>query len=296
MITVVANKERRFPNRRPLERRSSGRFVNRPFLLAKTPMFAVIAILTLAFGIGANSAFSAVEILQEIIEQSHVVDPNGTLSIHDTDGSIQIYGSDSPEISILAIKKAYTQDRLKSIVVDVRATPKSIEIETTTVPKKRALSLRDRSGTVEYIVTVPQTIRITRLDLVNGEILVEGLRGGSASAHVVNGVLTAHNCFGDLDFTIVRGRLEVAYDWWDNTRFVVRLSSSHGNIRAIIPSDASAGITARTETGRIENVFELRKEIPREPVHSLEFATKPTPEATFEISSASGAIRIEKAY
>jgi hypothetical protein len=296
MITVVANKERRFANRPPLGRRSSGRFVNRPSLRAKTPMFAVIAILTLAFGIGANSAFSAVEILEEIIEQRHALDPDATLSIHDTDGSIQIYGSDSSEISIQAIKKAYTQDRLKSIVVDVRATPKSIAIETIIPPKKRALSLSDRSGTVEYIITVPQTIRITRLELVNGEILVEGLRGGSASAHLVNGLLTAHNCFGDLDFTIVNGRLEVVYDWWDNTKFSVRLSSSHGNIRAIIPSDASAGITARTGTGRIANALEMQKEIPREPVHSLEFATDPTPETAFEINSTSGNIRIDKAY
>lgn len=296
MITVAANKERLVPNCRPSERRSTGRFVNRPSLLAKTPMFAVIAILTLAFGIGANSAFSAVEIFEEIIEQRHALDPDGTLSIHDTDGSIQIYGSDGSEISILAIKKAYTKERLKSIVVDVKVTPKRIAIETIIPPKKRALSLSDRSGTVEYIITVPQTIRITSLDLVNGEILVEGLRGGSASAHLVNGLLMAHNCFGDLDFTSVKGRLEIVYDWWENTTFSVRLSSSHGNIRAIVPSDASAGITARTGTGRIENALEMQKEVPREPVHSLEFATGPSPEAAFKINSTSGNITIDKAY
>ena len=238
----------------------------------------------------------AVEAVEEIVEQKYPCDPDATLSIRNTDGSVRIYGADVAEISIEAIKKAYTSERLKEIVVDVKATPKSVAIETIFPPNKNTLSLGDRSGTVEYIVTVPHTIRITKLDLVNGEVLVEGLRGGSATAHLVNGWLAAHNCFGDLDFSIVNGRLEVAYDWWENTKFSVKLSSVHGNIRALIPSDASTGITARTGTGRIANALKVQKEIPSEPVHSLEFATGPTPETAFEINSTSGNIRIDKTY
>ncbi|HEX7515889.1 MAG TPA: hypothetical protein VF345_01240 [Chthoniobacterales bacterium] len=252
-------------------------------------------VLVVALSVFVQNAI-AVEIYEEIVEQKRVLDPEATLSIHNTDGSIQIYGGDGPEISIQAIKKAYTSDRLKSIVVDVRATTKSVAIETIFPPKKSALSLSDRSGTVDYIVTVPYTIRITKLDLVNGEVLVEGLRGGSATAHLVNGLLAAHNCFGDLDFAIVNGRLEVVYDWWENQKFSVKLSSSHGNIRALIPSDASAGITARTGTGRIANALETQKEIPNEPVHSLDFATEPEPETAFEINSTNGNIRIDKTY
>jgi hypothetical protein len=238
----------------------------------------------------------AIEVLEEEIEQKYVLDPDATLSVSDTDGSIQIYGGDSSEISIQAIKKAYTHERLKDIVVDVKATPKSVAIETIMPPRRGRLGLSDRSGTVDYIVIVPQTVRITKLELANGEMLVAGLRGGSARAHLVNGLLTAHNCFGDVDFTIVNGRLEVVYDWWDKRRFSVKLSSSHGNIRAIIPRDASVGITARTETGRITNALETKKEVTREPVHVMAFATQPTPETHFEMNSTSGNIRIDKAY
>jgi hypothetical protein len=239
---------------------------------------------------------AAAEIFEEIIEQRHAVDSDSTLSIHNTDGAIRVYAGDGSAISIQAIKRAYTSDRLKSIVVDVKATRKSIAIETIAPPPKSGLSLSDRSGTVEYIVTVPHTMRITNLDLVNGELLVEGLRGGSATAHLVNGWLLARNCFGDLDFAITNGRLDVAYDWWENTKFSVKLSSSHGSIRALIPSDASAGITARSGTGRIVNAFEMKKEIPSERAHALNFATGPKPEAVFEVNSTSGDIRIEKTY
>src|SRR5438552_189761 len=227
-----------------------------------------------------QSAF-AVETVEEVIEQKYAIDSDATLSLNNIDGSIRVYAGDFREISIQAIKRTYTLDRLKQIVVEIKATPKSVVIETIFPPKKSGLSLSDRSGTVEYNLIVPLTTRITNLNLVNGEILVESLRGGSAVAHVVNGWLGAHNCFGDLNLRIENGRLDVTCDWWDNSKFSVKLSSAHGNIRAIIPSDASVGITART-MGRIANALDPKKESPTEPMHSLDFATRPEPEIAFE--------------
>lgn len=268
--------------------------MNSLVLKRKRAMVSSIALVAALFLLTRGAG--AVEPVEEIIEQKYAIDPDATLSVHNLDGSIRVYAADVREISIQAIKRAYTLDRLKQIVIAVKATTKSIAIETIIPPKKTGFNLSDRSGTVEYNLIVPQTIRITQLDLVNGEVLVESLRGGNAAAHVVNGWLAAHNCFGDLNFRIENGRLDVAYDWWENTKFSVKLSSMYGNIRAIIPSDASAGIIARTATGRIANAFETKKGSPGEPTHSLDFATEPTPETAFEINSTSGNIRIDKTY
>ncbi len=259
---------------------------------AAATMFFVLAAAFLLF---VQSA-SAVETVEEMIEQKYAVDSDATLSLNNIDGSIRVYAGDVREISIQAIKRAYTLDRLKQIVVDVKATPKSVTIETIFPSKKTGFSLSDRSGTVEYNLIVPDTIRTTNLNLVNGEILVESLRGGSAVAHLVNGWLGAHNCFGDLNLRIENGRLDVAYDWWDKSKFSVKLSSAHGNIRAIIPSDAWFGIAARTITGRIANGLDPRKESPTEPMHSLNLSTGPEPEMAFEINSTNGNIHIEKMY
>jgi len=212
------------------------------------------------------SAF-AVDVLEEIIEQKYVLDSDATLRISNTDGSIRIYAGDNQEISILAIKKAYTSERLKGVVVDVKATPTSVAISTTFPPRKNALS--DRSGTVDYILVVPQTIKITRLDLVNGEVLVEGLRGGSASAHLMNGWLGGHNCFGDLDLSVETGRLDVAYDWWENRKFTAKASSTRGSVRAILPSDASLILNASAPTGRIVNGFDTKKTGETDIIHSV---------------------------
>src|SRR6478735_2306663 len=111
----------------------------------------------------ATSGF-AVEPLEEIVEQKFDVDADATLSVENIDGSIRVYGADKPVILIMAIKKAYTPERLQGIVVDTKATQKSVAITTTIPPRKNPLS--DRSGTVDYIIVVPQRARVTRLNLV----------------------------------------------------------------------------------------------------------------------------------
>src|SRR5438477_12077873 len=214
-----------------------------------------------------TSAF-AVEPLEEIIEQKYSVDPSATLSVENTDGSIRVYAADTSQIIIQAIKKAYNAERLKGIVVDVKASQSGVAITTSFPPRKNALS--DRSGTVDYIIVVPQAARITDLKLTNGEIVVEGLRnGGKAKAHLVNGWLAGHNCFGDLDLTVETGRLEVVYDWWENHESAIKAASTRGNIRAIFPSDASFDLSATATEGRIANGFQSTTTTSKDIVHSV---------------------------
>ena len=242
------------------------------------------------------SSARAVEVMEEIVEQKYPCDANATLSIRNTDGSVRIYAGDVAQISIQAIKKAYTSERLKKIVVDVKATPTNVAIETIIPPRENGFGLSDRSGTVEYVIIVPQTTKIRQLDLANGEVLVEGLRGGSATVHLVNGWLGAHNCFGDLNLSVVNGRLDVAYDWWDSQKFSVKASSQNASIRTILPSDASATIAAQATTGWIVNGFEPGKSAVAEPPHALSFVIGTEADAAFEMKAANGNIRIDKMY
>ena len=238
-------------------------------------------------------AVCAVEPLEESIEQKYDVAANATLSVQNTDGSIRVYGADQPVISIQAIKKAYNKERLAGIVVDVKATPNSVAISTSFPPRKGALS--DRSGTVDYIIVVPKTTKVTQLELVNGEILVEGLRhGGSARAHLVNGWIGGHNCFGDLDLSIESGRLDIAYDWWENHEFAIKASNTRGNIRAIFPSDASLNLSATALEGRIANGFASSKTTSAEIVHSVAEVIGPDAQTVVSLEARRGNIRIDK--
>jgi DUF4097 and DUF4098 domain-containing protein YvlB len=153
-----------------------------------------------------------------------------------------------------AVKKAYRQDRLQGISINVKAQPSLVAIETVFPPKPK-FALSDRSGTVDYRLVVPQTCTITRAELNNGEIVLDGLRGNNAHASLVNGRLVSHNCFADVQVFVANGTLEIGYDWWENRRFSVDAKIVNGNTRAAIPGEASFHLVAGTTGGEIDNDF-----------------------------------------
>src|SRR5947208_8111504 len=99
-------------------------FRHSSFVIRHSAAAALLAAITALLFFG-RTAF-AVEVLEEIVEQKYDVDANATLSVANTDGSIRVYAADAPQISIQAIKKAYTRERLQGIVVDVKATQSSV--------------------------------------------------------------------------------------------------------------------------------------------------------------------------
>jgi hypothetical protein len=192
--------------------------------------------------------------LEEIAEHDYQVDPSATLSLSNEDGSIRIYGADIKEIKLQAIKKAYSAERLSKISVNVSAGPDAVSIETSYPPKKR-WGLGDRSGTVDYILVVPQTCKISKVNLGSGEILIEGMRGESVDAHLKTGRLFGHNCFGRVHLSVVNGGIDIFYDWWEQRKFSIEAEIENGGIHAFIPSEASFHLIAETEDGRIANDF-----------------------------------------
>jgi hypothetical protein len=245
------------------------------------------------FGLLVPAPLFAVELLEEIVEQKYEVDANATLSVQNTDGSIHVYAAEQPVITIQAIKKAYKRERLQRIVVSVKADHSSVAITTSLPPRAGALS--DRSGTVDYIIVVPQTAKVAQLELVNGEIFVEGLRnGGSAKARLINGWVAGHNCFANLDLSVENGRLDVAYDWWENHDFAVKAFNLHGNIRAAFPSEASLNLSARANEGRIANGFDSKKTTGGDVIHSVAEVIGPEAQAVVSLEARRGNIQIDK--
>ena len=235
----------------------------------------------------------AEEPLEDVVERRYEVDANVTFSVENVDGSIRIYTAEEPVIRFLGIKRAYSAERLKGIVVDVEASRNAVAITTTFPPRKNALG--DRSGTVDYIVVVPQSARITDLKLTNGELLVDGVRnGGSVKARLVNGWLGAHNCFGNLDLAVETGRLEIGYDWWENHDFAIKALSTRGNLHAFFPSESSFNLSATAPEGRIDNGFASKNSAATAMVHSVAEVIGSEAEAVFSLEVRRGNIRIDK--
>jgi DUF4097 and DUF4098 domain-containing protein YvlB len=192
-------------------------------------------------------------LVEATFEKNYPVNPDVRISIKNTDGSIRIYGANTTEVKLQAIKKAYQQDRLDKIAINVTAQPTSVSIDTVYPPKPK-VALSDRSGTVDYVVVVPQNCTITRLDLSNGEVQVDGMRG-KVTANLVNGRMFDHNGFGEHELFVANGGLDIRNDWWEHAKFSFEAKIVNGNLRASVPADASFHVYAATMDGNIANDF-----------------------------------------
>jgi hypothetical protein len=193
--------------------------------------------------------------LEETFEQTYTIEPDANITVINGDGAVFVYGANGNEMRVQAIKRAYTRERLKQIAVDVSVQPGSVSINTKVPPKPR-WALSDRSGTVDYTIVIPAAANVERLELANGEVLVDGMHGQRVRARLGSGRMFAHNCFGNVALTLDRGTFTLAYDWWEPGKFSIEANIGHGNTWAFLPIDAVCHLVAETGHGKIGNDFE----------------------------------------
>src|SRR5438552_6039075 len=213
-------------------------------------------ILAFAF-IGAFAAGSlpAGEVLEDVVEKRFPLDPSGTFSLRAIDGIVEIFGSDSHEVTISAMKKAFSPERLNAITIRIDARSDAINIETTSPPEPRH-HFMDRSGTVEYSINLPQTARIARIELPHGELVIKGMRGSSITANLGTGQLVTQNCFCDQTIHVKQGTLNVFFDWSETRRPIsIDATIADGNALARLPSNASFQLHAVAKEGNVWSAF-----------------------------------------
>jgi hypothetical protein len=243
---------------------------------------------TLLVGCGSS------EPLEQIIEQTYPVNPAASIKITNIDGTIELHGSPKPEVHLQAIKKAYTTARLGGIAVNVKAQIDGIAIDTQ-IPSAKEWSLGDRSGTVDYVVVVPQTAKTVQVELRNGEILVAGMFNGEVRATLENGRVFVRNCFGEVHAASGTGALTVIYDWWEQHKFSADARITDGNLFAVIPSDASFRVHAEAPTGKIGNDFTDQEQRTGATLTKLDAVVGDSPEVVINLRADDGNIKIVEA-
>jgi hypothetical protein len=224
-------------------------------LLSKRLKFGPIVVTLLLSLVGCGSESDRV--LEETFEHLYTIEPNANITIQNGDGAVLVYGSNTNEMRVRAIKRAYRRSRLTQIAIDVSTKPGSVSI-TTKFPPRPRWGLFDRSGTVDYTVTVPATANIAGLELDAGEILVDGMRGAATRGRLDEGRMFARNCFTNLDLAIRRGNLILSYDWWEKSTFNAQANLAQGNAWAYLPVGGAFHLLAKAVHGEIFNDFETR--------------------------------------
>ncbi|MGZ4967602.1 MAG: hypothetical protein ACXV97_10535 [Chthoniobacterales bacterium] len=192
--------------------------------------------------------------LEEVSDQTYPMPPNGSLSVRNTDGTVYIFAWLNSGVRIMSRKRAYTPERIKQIAVNVSTKEDGVTVDTSFPPKPPGLSLADRSGTVDYLILVPQRASIA-VELSAGEIWIDGMYGQTLTARLTNGRITFRNCFSDSRLKLDEGALLLAYDWWEPLRFSLVGEFARGPLRVYLPGYSAVQVDAESGDGKVFSQF-----------------------------------------
>ena len=245
-------------------------------------------ILVLATGLAISSvAFAATKEIRE----TYPIDPDGTISVDNINGDIEISGWDRDEVELHAIVKARKEEHLDRIEIDISATSSRFSVETDYEKQSGWWGNNsNNSGEGTYILQVPRNAQLRSVESVNGAIEVIGV-AGSMNLSTVNGDIEASGLTGDAEIDTVNGSIEVQFDKMNDRQDVV-LDSVNGSIRVDLPENASARLDASTVHGRISSNLDLEVEKGRFVGSDLRDVVGGG-DATISMENVNGSIRIE---
>lgn len=241
--------------------------------------------------IGCGSSID--KAMEQTSEQTYEVDATGTFSLRNAAGAVRISGSDGANMKVTTTRKAWNPEQLNAIAARVSVQTNSVSIETSFPPQK-TWRFSHRSGSVDYAVTLPRTIKISRLEVGNGDVLIEGMRG-DVRADLVNGGLVARNCFGAVQLSVANGGLDLVYEKWQQRPFAVDSRIIAGNARVFLPRAASFHLLAETANGNVSNHFARPEEQDSRRATRVNMSIGPGPRPEITIRATNGDIEIAAA-
>jgi DUF4097 and DUF4098 domain-containing protein YvlB len=221
---------------------------------------ALAALVLTAWAGSARAQRSGGPDLTEEFHQTYPLAAGGRLSLSNINGAVKVLAWDRAEVKVDAVKRAYTQERLREAQIKVDASSSRVRIETEYPESNLRWSGRDderreNPATVEYTLTVPRAVNIDEINLINGDLGLSDLTG-PVKASSINGRVTASALSGPVNLSVINGRLEATLDRLGESGSV-NLSSVNGPLVVTLPSDANATVRASTVHGGISNDFNL---------------------------------------
>jgi DUF4097 and DUF4098 domain-containing protein YvlB len=208
----------------------------------------------LLFNVAVARASDDQAVVTEEFHQTYTLNANGRVELQNINGAVHITAWDQNQVKVDAIKRAEDQQDLKDEEIVVDAHADSISIQTKYHQRENSWrNSHHRGAEVEYTLTVPRSVRLDEIKLINGGLDVSGVTG-EVRASCINGKLEGRGLAGELKLATINGPLDAELE---RVATSVELSSVNGPLHLTLPSDAKARIEATTVHGGIENNFGL---------------------------------------
>ena len=216
-----------------------------------TPSFRLVAVLATALALVTGAAAKSTE----KFEQTYPLNPDGTVSLSNVNGDVQIEAWDRNEVSLYAEKIASSDDGLALIDIKIEHTPAHLNIKVVHEKKFKAWTIFNRSE-VRFKLRVPTGASLKKIDVINSDVTVSGVKG-QVSLDSINGELKADGLTGGGTFGSVNGSIHVSFAKIA-AGSKIEFDNVNGSCSVTLPADASFDLDADSVNGGITCDFPIQ--------------------------------------
>lgn len=226
---------------------------------------------------------------KEPFAETHPLAADGQISLENVNGSIDIRTWDKNEIRIEGEKSAKTAEELKLIALTIDSTPGEVAIKAKLPKRSGGWWGRDTiRAAVKFVVTVPATAHLRKIDTVNSAVTITGVRG-TVTANTVNGGITAHGLGADTQLHTVNGTIHAEFATLGREQ-EISVGTVNGSTSVSLPKGAAFALHASTVNGSVSCDFPLKLE--GKTRRSRLSGTVGEGGATLKASTVNGSIRV----
>lgn len=192
----------------------------------------------------------------DTIERTIDFNEDGKIRLSNINGNVSIRACDCSQVNLVAEIEASSQEMRDRISVEIDSSESHLYVRTKYRKRGERPSWNNEHSEVTYTLTVPNQVNLNDIELVNGDLNVEGI-SGELNADLVNGELESDGGSSSTRVNMVNGDMTIKFDSLSHAKHI-DLDSVNGRINLYLPADANATIDAETVSGKISNEFGIQ--------------------------------------
>ena len=252
----------------------------------------VLAVLMIAFLLAEN-IFAALDRVEKVVEESFILETNGSFSLTNVSGNIDVNSWDKEEVKMMAKKSISSwgtdnpEELLNKIEIEISSQPKKLKIHTRYpvlswvknvrvdyqlwIPATSSTQLESVSGNIQ----MADHLNRVHAKTVSGNIKLNNIKGnvevktvsGKVNALQIKGDIKANSVSGNLIFRDCEGRfsslhstsgnIEAELLTLDEDASDMSLTTVSGDINLYLPDEASFDLNIKTVSGEIDTKFKV---------------------------------------
>tara|TARA_R110000787_G_scaffold284944_1_gene399363 strand:- start:71 stop:838 length:768 start_codon:yes stop_codon:yes gene_type:complete len=189
------------------------------------------------------------------IEKTFAVNDNTSFRLSNINGSVAIRSWENSTIKVIATVAADNQVDRDNMVIDMQQSGVEVSVETR-YKEHESWRQNSHSGKVEYIVIVPINTNLSAINLVNGSLTIDNVKG-AVHAELVNGSMKATGLASNSEVSSVNGSIEISYSELTTPLDSIVVETVNGSIKLSVPKLLQAKVEAETMHGSIKTDFGL---------------------------------------